>query len=120
MDLCVQRITRGTRWVVIEAGAFVQEVDYQPYGEVKNPSGATPRTTDYVSEQFNGGDFLAAFGIVKLGARLYDPTIGRLPLPRSAADPAHRVDHQPLQLFAQRSHQQRRSHGHGPGQQATR
>jgi RHS repeat-associated protein len=100
--------TRGTRYVVDGSGAFVQNVDYQPYGEVKNPSGATPRTTNYVSEQFNGGDNLAAFGVVNLGARLYDAVIGRflspdpLLIPRTAArtnpysfahnDPINKVD----------------------------
>jgi RHS repeat-associated protein len=101
--------TRGTRYAVDQTtGAFVQNVDYQPYGEVKNPSGATPGTTNYVSEQFNGGDFLQAFGVVELGARLYDPVIGRflsrdpLLVPRSASktnpyafahnDPINKVD----------------------------
>ena len=43
----------------------------------KDKSGATPGTTNYENEQSNGGDLLAAFGIVNLGARLYDPVIGR-------------------------------------------
>ena len=29
------------------------------------------------NEQWNGGDLLAAFGVVNLGARVYDPVIGR-------------------------------------------
>ena len=68
---------RGTRFVTDQAGAFVQDIDYQPFGEVKNPTGATPGSTNYTSEQWNRGDLLKAFGVVKLGARLYDPVIGR-------------------------------------------
>ncbi len=40
-------------------------------------TGATPGSTNYTSEQWNGGDLLKAFGVVNLGARLYDPVIGR-------------------------------------------
>ena len=36
-----------------------------------------PGTTNYENEQWNGGDLLAAFGVVNLGARVYDPVIGR-------------------------------------------
>ena len=68
---------RGTRFVTDQDGNFVQDIDYQPFGEVRNPSGATPGTTNYENEQWNGGDRLAAFGVVNLGARLYDPVIGR-------------------------------------------
>ncbi|WP_338869532.1 RHS repeat-associated core domain-containing protein [Myxococcus stipitatus] len=68
---------RGTRFVIDETGEFVQTVDYQPFGETKNPTGASPASTDYTREQWNGGDLLAAFGVNRLGARLYDPVIGR-------------------------------------------
>jgi len=82
---------RGTRFVVNQNGDFVQTTDYQPFGEVKNPTGATPGTTNYANQQWNGGDFLASLGVVKVGARPYDPGIGRflsrdpLLLPRTAA-----------------------------------
>src|SRR6185436_978832 len=48
-------------------------------------------TAQYSSEQWNGGDALEAFGLVQLGARIYDPIIGRflsrdpLLIPRTAA-----------------------------------
>ena len=68
---------RGTRFVTDQTGAFVQEVSYQPFGEAVGKVGATPGTTNYENEQWNGGDLLAAFGVVNLGARVYDPVIGR-------------------------------------------
>ena len=68
---------RGTRFVTDQTGAFVQEVSYQPFGEAGGKTGATPGTTNYENEQWNGGDLLAAFGVVNLGARVYDPVIGR-------------------------------------------
>jgi RHS repeat-associated protein len=72
---------RGTRFVTDKNGAFVQTIDYNPYGEVKNPTGATPGTTNYTSEQWNGGDLLKALGVVNLGARIYEPVIGRFLAP---------------------------------------
>ena len=74
---------RGTRFVTDQTGAYKQGVEYQPFGEASAvsvfplPPSAGPRTTSYTSEQWNGGDLLAAFGVVNLGARVYDPVIGR-------------------------------------------
>jgi RHS repeat-associated protein len=67
---------RGNRFFANQDGAFVQEVKYHPFGEATS-SGASPDTTDYTSYQWNGGDTLAAFTLSHLGARLYDPVIGR-------------------------------------------
>lgn len=67
---------RGNRFFTDQAGAFVQDVDYQAYGKASS-TGAEPGTTHHSSEQWNFGDALAAFGISQLGARLYDPVIGR-------------------------------------------
>src|SRR5262249_52772110 len=50
-----------------------------------------PVTAQHSTEQWNGGDALEAFGLVQLGARIYDPVIGRflsrdpLLIPRTAA-----------------------------------
>jgi RHS repeat-associated protein len=82
---------RGNRFFTDHMGAFVQEVSYQPYGEVASASGAQPGAQQYTNAQWNGGDALAAFGLSQLGARLYDPVIGRflsrdpLLIPRTAA-----------------------------------
>jgi RHS repeat-associated protein len=81
---------RGNRFFVDQDGAFVQDVDYHPYGK-STSTGAQPGGSLYSSEQWNHGDLLEAFGISQLGARLYDPAIGRflsrdpLFLPRTAA-----------------------------------
>ena len=102
---------RGTRFVTDQSGAFVQDMDYQAYGETTCTPPAfcpTPGTKNYTSEQWNGGDALSALGVSQLGARIYDPVIGRflsrdpLIIPRTAAttnpyafamnDPVNRSD----------------------------
>src|SRR5207342_3521087 len=45
---------RGTRFVTNQTGAFVQGVSYQPFGEAVDKTGATPGTTNYENEQWNG------------------------------------------------------------------
>ncbi len=81
---------RGVRFATDQTGAFVQDVAYQPYGEAAS-TGAQPGSPLYTSGQWNGGDLLAAFGLSQLGARIYDPAIGRflsrdpLLVPRTAA-----------------------------------
>ncbi|MGY3355158.1 RHS repeat-associated protein [Bradyrhizobium sp. GM0.4] len=81
---------RGNRYFVNQTGEFIQEVDYEPFGEASS-TGAPAGTRDYSNYQWNGGDAIAAFGLSHLGARLYDPVIGRflnrdpLLVPRTAA-----------------------------------
>jgi RHS repeat-associated protein len=67
---------RGNRFFTNQDGAFVQDVDYQPFGEAKS-TGTPADSPDYTSYQWNDGDALAAFGLSHLGARIYDPVIGR-------------------------------------------
>ncbi|MDC8016241.1 RHS repeat domain-containing protein [Tahibacter soli] len=67
---------RGNRFAVDASGAFLQDVDYQAFGTA-NATGAVPGTPQYDNRQWNGGDALNALGLVQLGARLYDPAIGR-------------------------------------------
>jgi RHS repeat-associated protein len=80
---------RGNRFFTDQNGAFVQHVDYQPFGK-PTPTGAETGSQLYSSTQWNFGDSLAAFGVSQLGARLYDPVIGRfisrdpLLIPRTA------------------------------------
>jgi RHS repeat-associated protein len=81
---------RGVRFNTDHDGTFVQDVDYTPYGEASS-NGAEPGTAEFSPEQWNDGDGLEPFGLVHLGARLYDPQTGRflsrdpLLIPRSAA-----------------------------------
>jgi RHS repeat-associated protein len=98
---------RGSRTFVDKTGAFVQDVSYQAFGEPES-TGAQPGSATHSPEQWNGGDALEPFGLAHLGARLYDPVIGRflsrdpLVVPRTAAstnpyafamnDPVNRAD----------------------------
>jgi RHS repeat-associated protein len=81
---------RGNRFFTDLAGAFVQDVDYQPYGEATS-TGVQPGSAQYTPSQWNGGDALSVFGLSHLGVRLYDPVIGRflsrdlVLVPRTAA-----------------------------------
>jgi len=73
--------SRGLRYTTNASGEFVQDADYQPFGEAK-PCIApllcpASGSAEYTSEEWNGGDLLSAFGLNQLGARLYDPVIGR-------------------------------------------
>ncbi|RKH73676.1 RHS repeat domain-containing protein [Corallococcus aberystwythensis] len=82
---------RGARHYTDRNGAFVQAVSYQPFGAASSTGSASPGSTLYTSTQWNDGQALAAFGLVSLGARVYDPVIGRflsrdpLVVPRTAA-----------------------------------
>src|SRR5205823_2527997 len=67
---------RGNRFFTDQNGGFVQDVDYQPFGKATS-TGAQPGSALYSTEQWNQGDALAAFGLSQLGARIYDPAIGR-------------------------------------------
>jgi RHS repeat-associated protein len=81
---------RGTRFTADQDGSFVQDLEYSPFG-VATSKGAQPGTPEFSTEQWNDGDALEQFGLVHLGARLYDPTMGRflsrdpLVIPRTAA-----------------------------------
>jgi RHS repeat-associated protein len=67
---------RGNRWFTDREGTFVQDVDYRPYGDTTS-TGAQPGSLLYSHQMWNGGDALTAFGVTHLGARIYDPAIGR-------------------------------------------
>lgn len=67
---------RGARFFVDQEGRFVQEVAYRPFGAALS-MGAPAGSANHSTRQWNGSDTLAAFGLSHLGARLYDPVIGR-------------------------------------------
>ena len=81
--------SRGTRFTTDETGKFVQDNSYTPFGQPK-VIGAAPGAAEFTNEQWNGGDALDGFGLVRLGKRLYDPSLGRflsrdpLIIPRTA------------------------------------
>lgn len=68
--------SRGTRFTTDESGRFVQDLSYAPFGQTTS-SGAAPGAVAFTSEQWNQGDALDGFGLVRLGKRLYAPSIGR-------------------------------------------
>lgn len=68
--------SRGTRFTTNENGIFVQDFRYSPYGETSS-TGAAPGMLGFTTEQWNDGSALDGFGLVHLGARIYDPAIGR-------------------------------------------
>jgi RHS repeat-associated protein len=96
---------RGNRYFVGASGQTKQKVDYAAYGKPAS-TGAQPGSPDYQREQWNGGDNLAAFGVSHLGARLYDPMLGRFlsrdPLVRmgsaATANPYSFADNDPVNL----------------------
>jgi RHS repeat-associated protein len=67
---------RGGRFFTNDEGKFVQEVSYSPFG-IARSKGAQPGALDYTNEQWNGGAMLGMPAVVSLGARIYDPLIGR-------------------------------------------
>ena len=67
---------RGTRWVADQTGAFVQDISYLPFGTPAS-SGPAQNTPNATYTQWNSGDALIALGVSQLGARTYDPAIGR-------------------------------------------
>ncbi|WP_240359176.1 RHS repeat-associated core domain-containing protein [Pyxidicoccus trucidator] len=69
--------TRGARYFTNRNGDFVQTVSYQPFGDATSSGVATPDTVLYSTTQWNDGNALAAFELVKLGERMYDPVLGR-------------------------------------------
>ncbi|WP_158625570.1 RHS repeat-associated core domain-containing protein [Corallococcus carmarthensis] len=68
---------RGARYSADIQGKFIQDVDYQPFGEAKSTGSVSPGALLYSSDQWNGGEALESLGVSQLGARIYDPVIGR-------------------------------------------
>ena len=83
--------SRGVLFTTSANGMFTQDTDYAPFGEVTFNAGAEPGALPYSTQQWNGGDALDDLGLVYVGARIYDPVIGRflsrdpLMIPRTAA-----------------------------------
>jgi RHS repeat-associated protein len=59
-----------------DGGIETQAVRYDAFGSVLENSGVES-DSNYVNELWNGGDNYRGFGVTHLGARFYDPWIGR-------------------------------------------
>ena len=99
---------RGNRFFTDDTGAFVQDVDYTPFGEATS-TGAQPGSSRYSNEQWNVGDALAALGIDHARRPALRSGHRPVPEPRPAADPAHRGDDQPVRVREERSGERLRS-----------
>lgn len=67
---------QGNRLFTGKGGATVQSARYAPFGAVRNATGV-PGSVTYSDNLWNGGEQADPFGIDLLGARAYDPVLGR-------------------------------------------
>ena len=68
--------------VTDSAGALLQEMAYDAWGRLRNPSTGTPYAPGsgpelYLGRGYTGHEHLPQFGLVNMNARLYDPLLGR-------------------------------------------
>ncbi|OJU37558.1 MAG: hypothetical protein BGN96_03805, partial [Bacteroidales bacterium 45-6] len=79
----IGRDYQGSITHVLDAnGSTVQELSYDPWGRLRNPStlvayapGSEP--TLFLDRGYTGHEHLAVFGLINMNARLYDPALGR-------------------------------------------
>ena len=68
--------------VVNSSGAVVQELSYDAWGRLRDPSGQTAYAPGsepslLLGRGYTGHEHLAQFGLINMNARLYDPALGR-------------------------------------------
>ena len=61
---------------------MTQELNYDPWGRLRNPSTQVAYTPDtelvlFLGRGYTGHEHLTAFGLINMNARLYDPALGR-------------------------------------------
>ncbi|MBP1617274.1 MAG: wapA 1 [Bacteroidetes bacterium] len=79
----IGRDYQGSIIRVLDAnGSTVQELSYDPWGRLRNPRsqlayapGSEPVL--FLDRGYTGHEHLAAFGLINMNARLYDPALGR-------------------------------------------
>lgn len=64
------------------SGAVVQQLSYDAWGRLRNPSNQTVYSPDneptlFLGRGYTGHEHLTMFGIINMNARLYDPAVGR-------------------------------------------
>ena len=64
------------------SGSLVQELSYDAWGRLRNPSSQVTYTSEtepelFLGRGYTGHEHLAMFGLVNMNARLYDPVTGR-------------------------------------------
>lgn len=67
---------RANRFFTKADGTIAQTLRYRQFGGIAQDTGIPSQIT-YTDDQWNGGDDLREVGVVVLGARLYDPLLGR-------------------------------------------
>lgn len=68
------------------SGSLVQELSYDAWGRLRNPSNQTVYNPDsepvlFLGRGYTGHEHLTMFGLVNMNARLYDPVVGRFLAP---------------------------------------
>jgi len=68
--------------VTNSSGSVVQELSYDAWGQLRNPTNQTVYAPDAAPELllgrgYTGHEHLSMFGLVNMNARLYDPAVGR-------------------------------------------
>jgi RHS repeat-associated protein len=68
--------------VVNAAGSLTQELNYDPWGRLRNPATQVAYTPDsepilFLSRGYTGHEHLTPFGLINMNARLYDAALGR-------------------------------------------
>ena len=71
----ITHITNGS-------GSVVQELSYDAWGQLRNPTNQTVYTPGsapdlFLGRGYTGHEHLSMFGLVNMNARLYDPAVGR-------------------------------------------
>ncbi len=67
---------RGNRFFSRSNGTLAQELRYRVFGGILQDTGTASSIT-YSDDLWNAGDDFRELGIARLGARLYDPAVGR-------------------------------------------